>query len=108
MQLHDKISEENLYACECPDSNTHRPEVKERAAKVLNALGITVSDAVRILLTRTANEGVPFALGNAVDHDARFRVKVQKALDASRPGIAHDKVESHFAQRRSAVLHKTK
>jgi hypothetical protein len=33
------------------------PEVKERAAAVLEELGITVSEAVRILLTRTANEG---------------------------------------------------
>jgi DNA-damage-inducible protein J len=33
------------------------PEVKERAAEVLEALGMTLSDAVRILLTRTAREG---------------------------------------------------
>jgi addiction module RelB/DinJ family antitoxin len=39
------------------------PAVKERAAAVLEELGITVSDAVRILLTCTANEGaLPFEL----------------------------------------------
>jgi len=39
------------------------PIVKERAAAVLDELGITVSEAVRILLTRTANEGaLPFTL----------------------------------------------
>src|ERR1022692_34188 len=39
------------------------PVVKERASAVLEELGITVSDAVRILLTRTANEGaVPFVI----------------------------------------------
>ena len=32
------------------------PAVKERAAAVLEELGITVSDAVRILLTRTATK----------------------------------------------------
>ena len=32
-------------------------EVKERATAVLENMGLTVSDAVRILLTRTANEG---------------------------------------------------
>src|SRR5450755_3843860 len=41
------------------------PAVKERAAAVLEGIGITVSEAVRILLTRTANEGaLPFALTN--------------------------------------------
>ena len=36
-------------------------KVKARAAAVLEEIGMTVSDAVRILLTRTANEGaLPF------------------------------------------------
>jgi len=84
--------------------------VKERAAAVLEGLGITVSDAVRILLTRIANEGVlPFALANnTAEHDAWFRAKVQEALDDPRPGIPHEKVEAHFAQRRSAGLRKVR
>jgi len=59
------------------------PVVKERAAAVLEEMGITVSDAVRILLTRTANEGaLPFALTNdSVAYDTWFRAKVQEALD---------------------------
>lgn len=32
------------------------PVLKERATVVLNNMGLTVSDAVRILLTRVANE----------------------------------------------------
>jgi len=37
------------------------PDVKEEASAVLAALGLTVSDAVRLLLTRVAQEGVlPF------------------------------------------------
>lgn len=82
------------------------PEVKERAAAVLGELGITVSDAVRILLTRTANEGaLPFALAqNAAEHDAWFRAKVREALEDTRPAIPHKQVEAHFAQRRASAL----
>jgi DNA-damage-inducible protein J len=32
-------------------------DVKEKATAVLESMGLTVSDAVRILLTRTANGG---------------------------------------------------
>jgi len=50
------------------------PDVKERAAAISGELGITVSDALRILLTRTANEGtLPFSLTNDAEHDAWFR-----------------------------------
>jgi DNA-damage-inducible protein J len=83
-------------------------DVKERAAMVLGELGLTISDAVRILLTRTANEGVlPFALAqDAAAHDALFRAKVQAALDDPRPGVPHAEVEAHFAVRRAAALRK--
>jgi len=86
------------------------PAVKERAAVVLEKLGITISDAVRILLTRTANEGeLPFALtNNAAAHDAWFRAKVQEALDDPRPGIPRAKVEAHFAKRRASALRKVR
>jgi DNA-damage-inducible protein J len=86
------------------------PAVKERAAEVLEELGITVSDAVRILLTRTANEGaLPFALTkNAAEHDAWFRAKVQEALNDPRPAIPHKRVEAHFAKRRAAALRKAR
>ena len=86
------------------------PAVKERAAVVLEKLGITISDAVRILLTRTANEGeLPFALtNNAAAHDAWFRAKVQDALDDPRPGVPHAKVEARFARRRAAALRKVR
>lgn len=56
--------------------------VKERAAAVLDDMGLTVSDAVRIMLTRTANEGaLPFDLAsNAAAHDRWFRAKIDEAL----------------------------
>jgi len=84
-------------------------EVKDQAAAVLDRLGLTVSDAVRILLTRTANEGaLPFALSvDPAAHDAWFRKKVQQALDDMRPTIPHEEVEARFAERRAAALRKT-
>jgi DNA-damage-inducible protein J len=84
------------------------PAVKKRAAAVLGKMGITVSDAVRILLTRTAAEGaLPFSLAhNTAEHDAWFKAKVQEALDDARPAIPHKKIEAHFAKRRAAALRK--
>jgi DNA-damage-inducible protein J len=84
------------------------PAVKERASEVLGAMGMTVSDAVRILLTRTAREGaLPLEL--VVDeaaYDAWFRNKVQQALDDTNGDIADAQVRDHFAKRRAAALAK--
>lgn len=84
------------------------PDVKDRATAVLNSLGLTVSDAVRILLTRVANEGA-LPLGFTSDpetYDAWFRAKVQEALDDPRPAIAAEDVEAHFAKRRAKAQRK--
>lgn len=47
-------------------------EVRDRASAVLENMGLTVSDAVRILLTRTANErALPLELLSGSEaHDA--------------------------------------
>jgi len=84
------------------------PEVKEQAAAVLENVGLTISDAVRILLTRTAKEGaLPFELThNQAAYDAWFRAKVQEALEDMRPAIPHDAVKTRFAKRRAAALRK--
>lgn len=83
-------------------------EVKERASAVLENMGLTVSDAVRILLTRTANEGaLPLELlSNSEAHDAWFRTKVREALEDTRPDVADANVEAHFAERRAAAFRK--
>jgi DNA-damage-inducible protein J len=81
------------------------PALKERATAVLEKMGLTVSDAVRILLTRVANEGA-LPVGFAVDpatHDAWFRAKVLEALEDARPAVEADAVEAHFAKRRAAA-----
>ncbi len=82
--------------------------VKDRAGAVLERMGLTVSDAVRILLTRIANEGA-LPAGLTVDqpsYDAWFRVKVQEALDDPRPPLSNDEIEAHFAARRAVALRK--
>jgi DNA-damage-inducible protein J len=80
-------------------------EVRDRASAVLESMGLTVSDAVRILLTRTANEGaLPLELVSGSEaHDAWFRTKVLEALNDTRPDISDDEVESHFVERRAAA-----
>lgn len=85
-------------------------EVKERAAEVLDNLGLTVSDVVRILLTRIAKEGsLPMGFTNdPVAYDAWFRAKVQAALEDTSPTVSHDDVEAHFAKRRATALSKAK
>lgn len=84
--------------------------VKERAGIVLGNMGLTVSDAIRILLTRIANEGaLPAGLTvDAVAHDLWFRAKVQEALDDPRPAIPDEDVKAHFAARRAKALSKAK
>ncbi|MCV9938686.1 type II toxin-antitoxin system RelB/DinJ family antitoxin [Boseaceae bacterium BT-24-1] len=83
-------------------------DVKDRATAVLEGMGLTVSDAVRILLTRTANEGaLPLELVSTSDaHDTWFRAKVLQALADERPDIDDAEAESGFAERRAAAYRK--
>ncbi|SRR5690606_17010058 len=84
-------------------------EVRDRASAVLEKMGLTVSDAVRILLTRTANEGtLPLELLSGSEaHDAWFRNKVLEAMSDIRPDVPDEEVEAHFAERRAAARLKT-
>ena len=81
------------------------PKIRDKATEVLAKSGLTVSDAVRILLTRTANEGaLPMALLTPdEEYDAWFRAKVQEALDDPRPPISGEDVEAYFAKRRAGL-----
>ncbi len=84
------------------------PAIEARASAVLEAVGLTVSDAVRLLLARTAEDGVlPFAVGTDDDHDAWFRAKVCEALDDPRPDVDDVEVKAEFAARRRASLGET-
>lgn len=68
--------------------------LKAQAADALAGVGLTLSDAVRILLTRVAAEGgLPAGLTADTDaHDVWFRAKVQEALADPRPTKPHDQV----------------
>jgi DNA-damage-inducible protein J len=69
-------------------------ELKADAAEKLASFGLTVSDAVRILLTRVIKEG-GLPVGLTVDpdvHDAWFRDKVKEALADVRPAVPHQQV----------------
>ena len=69
-------------------------EIKAAAAENLANFGLTVSDAVRILLTRVAKEGaLPVGLVSSPEvYDDWFRAKVLEALADARPGVAHETV----------------
>jgi DNA-damage-inducible protein J len=81
-------------------------EVKARATAVLDRMGLTASDVVRILLTRVENKGALPAgfLPDSATHDAWFRAKVMEGLDDTRQAVPSDDVEAHFARRRAAAL----
>ena len=69
-------------------------QLKIQASETLEKFGLTVSDAVRILLTRVASEGA-LPIGLTADpeaYDAWFRAKVQEALDDPRPSVPHQQV----------------
>ncbi|MFN2343966.1 MAG: type II toxin-antitoxin system RelB/DinJ family antitoxin [Desulfonatronovibrio sp.] len=82
------------------------PETKERAAAVLENMGLSVSDAVRILLTRVAHEGgLPVGLtADPAAHDVWFRSKVMEAMEDSRPPMTHDEVEAHFDVKNKRII----
>lgn len=108
IQLNYTARKETVMAATALVQTRVDPEVKDRAAAVLERLGLTVSDVVRILLTRTAHEGaLPFELlGDPKSYDVWFRRKVQEALDNEQPSLAHEDVEAEFAARRAATLAK--
>ncbi|MCU5786165.1 type II toxin-antitoxin system RelB family antitoxin [Alloalcanivorax marinus] len=67
-------------------------KLKADATEILASVGLTVSDAVRILLTRiTKDGGLPAGLTmDPAAHDTWFREKVLEALADTRPGVPHD------------------
>lgn len=82
--------------------------LKAQAADALAGVGLTLSDAVRILLTRVVAEGcLPAGLTDDPDpYDAWFRAKVQEALDELRAGVPNDQVmqeaQARIDKKRSA------
>ena len=69
-------------------------ELKTQAAEKLAYFGLTVSDAVRILLTRVVKEGaLPAGLtADPAAYDAWFRAKVEEALTEEGAAVSHAQV----------------
>ena len=69
-------------------------KLKQDATEALASVGLTLSDAVRILLTRVSAEGgLPAGLASDPDaYDAWFRTKVQDALADASPTIPHRQI----------------
>ena len=69
-------------------------KIKAEASANLAHYGLTVSDAVRILLTRIAREGaLPAGLTcDQAAYDTWFRAKVHEALTDTHPSISHRRI----------------
>jgi len=69
-------------------------DLKNAATEKLANFGLTISDAVRILLTRVVKEGaLPVGLtADPETYDAWFREKVKEALADTRPARPHKQV----------------
>ena len=68
--------------------------LKTGASEKLPSVGLTISDAVRTLLTRVAKEVLlPAGLATDADaYDAWFRAKEQEALADNRSSTSHGEV----------------
>ena len=66
-------------------------DLKTQATETLAKFSLTVSEAVRIFLTRVAKEGaLPAGLiADPVAYDVWFRAKVRDALEETGPGQSH-------------------
>ena len=69
-------------------------KIKAEAAANLANYGLTVSDAVRILLTRIVKEGTlpPGLTSDQTAYDTWFRAKVHEALADTRPPVPHRQI----------------
>lgn len=77
-------------------------EIRDQAGRVLERWGLSLSDAVRILLTRTAREGrLPIELlSTSPEHDSWFRQQIALALSDD-VEIGDEEIEQEFSARRA-------
>ena len=75
-------------------------DLKTQATETLAKFGLTVSDAVRILLTLVAREGaLPVGFtSDAEAYDKWFRAKVKEAMDDTQPSITHEQMMAEAQQ----------
>ena len=77
-------------------------DVKREASEVLERLGLTVSDVVRMVLTRTAREkSLPIELlMDQEQYDSWFRQKVREAQEDGRPRVSNADAKRRVAEHR--------
>ena len=70
---------------------------------MLASVGMTVSDLMRIVLTRTANEkALPLdILAGDEAYDAWFRAKVKEAIEDVRPPISNEEMKRRMDQHKA-------
>src|SRR3546814_7949913 len=83
-------------------------KLKAAAAENLANFGLSISDAVRILLARVAKEGgLPAGLTSDPEaHDTWFRSKVIEALADQQPTVSHqhqERSEEHTSELQSLM-----
>lgn len=76
-------------------------QLKKNATEILANFGLSISDAVRILLTRIEKDGsLPVGLtADEKSYDAWFRRKVRESLEDDSPDEDHDTVMESIDQR---------
>jgi DNA-damage-inducible protein J len=84
------------------------PSIKDEATKVFSQMGLSVSDVMRIVLSRTATEGrVPVEMiADQASYDAWFKSKVMETLE-EKHNIDHHDVKSSFHAKRQSLLNKS-
>jgi len=91
--------------------------LKIEAQTLLNSLGLSMSDAIRLFIYRVvAEKGLPFQVKltnqTAKDHDKWFRQQVHAAIDdadkSSTVFIPHEQVQKEWAAKRKELAKITK
>jgi DNA-damage-inducible protein J len=83
-------------------------EIRDKAEKVLQEAGMTIPELMRLVLTRTAEDGtVPYGLqGEDPGYDQWFREQVQEALDEPGPFLSHDEANREMAEYKADLIKK--
>ena len=85
-------------------------DVEERASSVLKRAGLTIDDAVRQMLTLTANEGeLPFLPDGSISlikgddpkYDSWLLQQVDESLGDPRPAISREELDRRMSARRA-------
>ena len=80
-------------------------EIRDRAEKVLDHIGMTLPELIRLAVTQVADDGA-LPQGLDLEYDAWVRQQVQEALDDPSPTFSHEEVQLHMDQVKADVARK--